>query len=273
MRQYIHFQCWNVLLKAHFTKEPTRQVLGKQFLHHFYPWTFSEQPYCLIASSGKAKVIVKSNNKHFLSSFSPLLTSYNKLHWTFQKNGLWSLIERLSDKAGWEWWIGSRGACFTRAGWPSSPTTGWGSSPPFASPNFSISPFFFFWLALMVSRETIWIWMYFKLVGRNRPIEVPVLSIWLCWGVLLYSQAFILGSLIWRMSTFKESIEALGRDSCLLLMTPSQVTNKHHKHSGIGINVVFIGFICWVLTKSPPPFPLDYTWWLAIYEADSCISR
>ena len=118
----------------------------------------------------------------------------------------------------------------------------------------------------MVSRETIWIWIYFKLVGRiNIPIEVPVLSIWLCWGVLLYSQAFILGSLIWRMSTFKESIEALGRDSCLLLMTPSQVTNKHHKHSGIGINVVFIGFICWVLTTSLPPFPRDYTWWLKIW--------
>ena len=160
MRQYIHFQCWNVLLKAHFTKEPTRQILGKQFLHHFYPWTFSEQPYCLIASSGKAKVIVKSNNKHFLSSFSPLLTSYNKLHWTFQKNGLWSLIERLSDKAGWEWWIGSRGACFTRAGWPSSPTTGWGSSPPLESPNFSIYSFFFSWLSLMVRRETIFGFKY-----------------------------------------------------------------------------------------------------------------
>ena len=157
MRQYIHFQSWNVLLEAHFTKEPTRQILGKQFLHHFYPWTFSKQPYCLIASSRKAKVTVKSENKHNMSSSSPLLTSYNKLHWTFQKNGLWSLIERLSDKAGWEWWIGSRGACFTRAGWPSSPTTGWGSSPPLESPNFSI---FFSWLSLMVSRETIFGFKY-----------------------------------------------------------------------------------------------------------------
>ena len=38
---YILFPYWNVLPKAHFTKEPTRQILGKQFLHRSYPWTIS----------------------------------------------------------------------------------------------------------------------------------------------------------------------------------------------------------------------------------------
>ena len=38
----ILFRCWNVLPETHFTKEPTRQILGKQFLHHYsYPWTIS----------------------------------------------------------------------------------------------------------------------------------------------------------------------------------------------------------------------------------------
>ena len=38
---YILFPYWNVLPKAHFTKEPSRQILGKQFLHRSYPWTIS----------------------------------------------------------------------------------------------------------------------------------------------------------------------------------------------------------------------------------------
>ena len=64
---YILFPCSNVLPKAHFTKEPSRQILGKQFLHRSYPSTISRLTACsllfnCILSTNKSQRIV---SKHF----------------------------------------------------------------------------------------------------------------------------------------------------------------------------------------------------------------
>ena len=94
----ILFRCWNVLPEAHFTKEPTRQISGKQFLHQPNPSrvTLEQslplnnllrhvlQVHCSIASFKKTKLSLNvCVTLDFFVSF------IQTAHWTFSERWAW----------------------------------------------------------------------------------------------------------------------------------------------------------------------------------------